>query len=167
MLVRRILPVVVVALLVGNVIAFAALPSGERKLADVVPDDGRILVSRTLGKVRILLVGRGDALRLVVAYHEDSRWHSVRVEPAPAGSDAAWAATGGAGPVPAFSAVYGRAPGDKVVVRWADGKHTELIPVDGAYLVIRRGQFKPEGVDLNPPVTTTTVASATTTAPPP
>jgi hypothetical protein len=166
MLTRRILPVVVVALLVGNVIALAALPSGERELADVVPENGKILVSRTLGKVRILLVGRGNALRLVVAYHQDDRWHSVKVEPAPAGSHAAWAATEGAGPVPAFSAVYGLAPGDKVVVRWADGKTTDLVPVEGAYLAIRRGQFRPEGVDLNPPATTTTVAPATTAPPP-
>jgi hypothetical protein len=72
-------------------------------------------------------------------------------------SDAAWAATEGSGPVPAFSAVYGKAPGAKVVVRWSDERSTEVVPVKGAYLAVRRGRVTSEGVELDPaPETTTT-----------
>ncbi|MBA3652943.1 MAG: hypothetical protein H0W70_01980 [Actinobacteria bacterium] len=147
---RRILPIAVGALLVGNAGALAAMPSGERHLAEVIPPGNRVVVSRTLDGARVLVVSSRRDLRLLVAYKQRDRWHSVRVDPAPAGSSAAWAATTGSGPVPAFSAVYGRAPGEKVVVRWADGKATPTVPVKGAYLAVRRGRIKPEGVDLNP-----------------
>ena len=157
---RRTLTVAIGALLLGNAVALAALPSGEKKLADVIPNGQKILLSRTVGSARVLLLGDGKAtsrLRLLVAYRQRDRWHSVDVAPVKGASDAAWAATEGSGPVPAFSAVYGRAPGDKVVVRWTDQKTTEVVPVDGAYLAVRRGRVTSEGVELNPaPVTTTT-----------
>ena len=159
-LLRRILIGAVAALFVGNAIALAALPSGERKLAGVLPDDAKVTLTRSLGSVRIVVLERGDDLRLLVAYRDRRRWHSVRVDPAPAGSSAAWAATEGAGPVPAFSAVYGRATGETVIVRWKDGRATTVAPVDGVYLAVRRGHVRPEGVDLTPaptPATTTTV----------
>jgi hypothetical protein len=146
----RILTVVVIALLVGDAIGLAALPSGSRKLAGVVPAGQQVVLTKTLGTVRVLVVSEGKSLRLLVAYKQHERWHGVRVDPAPAGSHAAWAATKGAGPVPAFSAVYGRAPGDKVVVRWHDGQTSPTVPVKGAYLALRRGHIRPDGVDLNP-----------------
>jgi hypothetical protein len=161
---RRTLTVAIGALLLGNAIALAALPSGEKKLADVIPDGQQIVLSRTVGSARVLLLSDGRAtsrLRLLVAYKQRDRWHSVHVKPVSGASDAAWAATEGSGPVPAFSAVYGRAPGDKVVVRWTDTKTTEVVPVKGAYLAVRRGRVTSEGVELNPgPVTTTTALPA-------
>ncbi len=147
---RRILVAAVGLLLLGDVVALAALPSGARKLEGVLPEGNRVVLTRTLSGVRVIVVERGENLRLVVAYKQRGRWRSVHVDPAPAGSNAAWAATRGAGPVPAFSAVYGRAPGDKIVVRWQDKEVTETVPVNGVYLAVRRGHVRPEGVDLNP-----------------
>jgi hypothetical protein len=149
---RRILIGVVAALLVGDVVALAALPSGSRTLAAVIPEGNRVLLSSSLGAVRVLVTdGSNNNLRLLVAYKQHKRWHSVKVDPAPAGSNAAWAATKGAGPVPAFSAVYGRSEVPKVVVRWSDATTTEVVPAKGVYLAVRRGHVTPEGVDLTPP----------------
>jgi hypothetical protein len=149
-MVRRFLPVAIVVLLIGDVIGLAALPSGKKKLADVVPKHAVVVLNRSLDKIRVLVINENRSLRLLVAYRQRSRWHSVRVAKAPAGSHAAWAATEGSGPVPAFSAVYGRAPGDKVVVHWRDGTNSPIVPENGVYLALRRGHFRPEGVDLNP-----------------
>jgi hypothetical protein len=147
---RRILISAVGVLLVGDAVGLAALPSGSRHLAGVLPKSGKVVVTHSLRDVRVVVVDSRQKLELVVAYKQHDRWHSVRVDPAPASSNAAWAATTGAGPVPAFSAVYGRAPGDKVVVRWADGQATEVKPTGGVYLSVRPGHVRPEGVDLNP-----------------
>ena len=145
---RRILLVMVGVLLVGDIVGLAALPSGERHLADVIPKGDEVLLTRTLSHTRVMVVASGRNLRLIVAYKERKRWHSVKVDPAPAQSNAAWAATNGAGNVPAFSAVYGRADA-KVVVRWQDGQSTEAVPVNGVYIALRRGRVRPQGVDLS------------------
>jgi hypothetical protein len=115
----------------------------------VIPEGAQVLVSRNVGKARVLVLEEGKRLRLLVAYKQRSRWRSVKVDPAPATSNAAWAATKGAGSVPAFSAVYGKADVPKVLVRWKDGQTTEVVLVKGAYLAVRRGRIQPEGVDLN------------------
>lgn len=165
MLVQRILVVVIGLLVLGNAIALAWMPSGEERLADVVPEDQVVLLRAEVGSARVLLLAPRRArdtgrLRLLVAYKQRDRWRSVDVKPVQGGSDAAWAATEGSGPVPAFSAVYGRAPGDKVIVRWRDGKMTEPPLADGAYLSVRRGRVNSDGVELNQPTTTTTTAPA-------
>jgi hypothetical protein len=147
---RRVLIGAVGVLLVGDAVGLAAMPSGTRHMSGVIPEGSRIVISQPVGRARVLVLSYRKSLRLLVAYKRYDRWHSVRVDPAPAGSHAAWAATEGAGPVPAFSAVYGKAPGDKVVVRWKDGKADSIVPVKGAYLAVRRGHFEPAGVDLNP-----------------
>jgi hypothetical protein len=147
---RRVLSIAVGVLFIADVIALVAMPSGARNVAGVIPDNATLVMSRSLDNIRVLVIKQNRNLRLVVAYRQRSRWHSVRVAKAPAGSHAAWAATEGSGPVPAFSAVYGRAPGDKVVVRWKDGKTSPVVPEKGVYLALRRGHFRPEGVDLNP-----------------
>lgn len=147
---RRILISAVGVLLLGDVVGLAALPSGSRELADALPKTGKVVSTHALRDVRVIVLETSQKLRLVVAYKQRDRWRTVRVDPAPASSNAAWAATTGAGPVPAFSAVYGRAPGDKVVVRWVDAQTTEVKPVNGVYLAVRRGHVRPEGVDLNP-----------------
>jgi hypothetical protein len=147
---RRILTVAVGVLLAGDLVGLVALPSGARHLSGVIPEGNRVIVSRSLGTVRVLVLEHGKDLRLLVAYKEHRRWHSVKVDPAPATSNAAWAATKGAGPVPAFSAVYGRTDVARVVVRWSDGKTSDVVPVKGAYLAVRRGHITPDGVDLTP-----------------
>jgi hypothetical protein len=146
---RRILIGIVVALLVGDAIALAAVPSGSKHLADVIPKQVKVLATQRIGGAHVMLVSRKTTLSLVVAYREHSRWHSVKVEPAPTSSSAAWAPTKGAGPVPAFSAVYGRAPGAKVEVHWHDGQVTSAPVKDGVYLTVRRGQIKPDQVTVD------------------
>ena len=147
---RRVLAFAVVGLLALDAIALVSLPSGEKKLADVIPAHDTLVLSRTLNRIHVLVVNENRSLRLIVAYKQRKRWHSVRVAKAPAGSHAAWAATDGSGPVPAFSSVYGRAPGDRVVVRWHDGTTSSVQPEKGVYLALRRGHVRPDGVDLNP-----------------
>ena len=150
----RVLTVVIGVLLLGNAVALAMLPSGEKRLADVVPDNHTVIVSHPVGAARVLLLSDGrpnGRLRLLVAYKQRDRWHSVHVSPVKGRSDAAWAATNGSGPVPAFSAVYGRAPSEHAVtVRWGDDQSTEVVPVNGAYLAVRRGRIASKGVELNP-----------------
>jgi hypothetical protein len=147
---RRVLAIVVAVLCVLDIIALVSLPSGEKHLADVIPKHDTLVLSRNLDKIHVLVVNDRGSLRLVVAYKQRKRWHGVRVAKAPAGSHAAWAATEGSGPVPAFSAVYGRAPGNSVVVRWRDGTTSPVAPEKGVYLALRRGHVRPDGVDLNP-----------------
>ena len=162
----RILTVAIGVLLVGNAVALAALPGGEKRLADVIPAKQQIIVSHPIGKARVLLLGDGKPngkLQVLVAYKQRDRWHAVHVRPVAGKSAAAWAATEGSGPVPAFSAVWGVAPDNspKVVVQWKDGKSDEVVPVQGAYLVVRRGRVESKGVELSPaPPTTTTTAPA-------
>jgi hypothetical protein len=145
---RRILTVAIGVLLVGNAVALAALPSGARHLTGVIPDGDEVLVSQTVGHVRVMVLSHGRRLRLLVAYRQHKRWHSVRVEPAKAGSQASFATTDGAGPVPAFSAVYGMSTAASAVVKWHDTKSTAATPVNGAYLVVRRGRVKADGVEF-------------------
>lgn len=147
---RRILAIVAALLFVLDIIVLVSLPSGEKHLADVLPKRDALVLSRTLDKIHVLVVNDRGSLRLIVAYEQRKRWHSLRVAKAPAGSHAAWAATEGSGPVPAFSAVYGRAPGNSVVVRWRDGTTSPVVPEQGVYLALRRGRVRPDGVDLNP-----------------
>ena len=147
---RRILIGAVGVLLIGDAIGLAAMPSGSRHLSGVLPKTDKVAITYSLRDVRVVVLDARGNLRLIVAYKQRDRWHSVHVDPAPATSNAAWAATQGAGPVPAFSAVYGRAPGAKVIVRWVDGQATDVTPTNGVYLAVRRGHVRPEGVDLNP-----------------
>jgi hypothetical protein len=143
---KRIATGAVVALLIGDAIALVAIPSGAKHFADVLPKGTHTLVTQHIGGARVVLVERNTALVLVVAYEQRSRWHSVTVDPAPTKSNAAWAPTKGSGPVPAFSAVYGRAPGAKVEVHWHDGQVTTVPTTGGVYLTLRRGQVKPDQV---------------------
>jgi hypothetical protein len=146
---RRILLVIVGVTLVLDALVWVALPEGSRRLVGVVPDGHRVLVTRSVGNVRILLTKDAKKLSLVVAYRKHDRWKTVKVEPAPAASNAAWAATRGFKHVPAFSAVYGSNEGPTVIVRWADGTTNDVPTVQGAYLAVRRGLVRPEGVVLS------------------
>src|SRR5438270_11785475 len=101
---RRILSVAVGVLLLGNAVALAALPSGARHLAGVIPTGDQVVVTEPIGAARVMVLTRGQRVRLLVAYKQHKLWHSVKVQPARAGSRAACAATKGAGPGPAFSA---------------------------------------------------------------
>ena len=148
---RRALAIVAIALVVLDVgVLQFRVPHGQKKVEGVVPKGDTLVLSRTLDNIHVLVVNDQGSLRLIVAYRKHQRWHGLRVAKAPAGSHAAWAATEGSGPVPAFSAVYGRAPGNSVVVRWRDGTTSPVVPENGIYLALRRGHLRPDGVDLNP-----------------
>jgi hypothetical protein len=88
-------------------------------------------------------VSRHGALSAHVAYESAKGWLDLGLPSAPTGAVAAWAGTGGRGPIPALSAVYGRAPGSTVEVLWTDGTETSVrTQSDGVYLTARSGQVR-------------------------
>lgn len=139
----RVLAGAVALLLVGALVGLASLPTGYATAAATVPDGRRLAASAAVGPARVLVTSTSSELGLVVAYRADKGWQRVVVDPVPATNVATWAATRGSDDVPALSAVFGRASGVLVRVRWADGKTGEVIPeADGTYLVARRGRVR-------------------------
>ena len=130
-------------LLVLSLVGLASLPTGASTATGVVPDGHRVAASAGVGEVRVMVLSASGRLGLLVAYEGEKGWHAVEVDPAPLGAVAAWAATRGAGEVPALSAVYGRAEGARVRVQWADGQLAEVsTATDGTYLVARPGRVR-------------------------
>ena len=127
-------------LLAAALVGLAGLPTGADTPQGTVPEGSRVAASTRLGDVRVMVLSARSRLNMLVAYHGEKGWHGVEVDPAPPGTVAAWAATRGGGEVPSLSAVYGRATGTRVRVRWRDGQTVEATPAsDGTYLVARRG----------------------------
>jgi hypothetical protein len=136
-------------LLVVALIGLASLPTGASTATGTVPDGSRLASSTRVEDVRVMVLSNGGRLNLLVAYEGDKGWHGVEVEPAPRGAVAAWAATRGAGDVPALSAVYGRADGARVRVRWADGRTDDATTEsDGTYLIARTGRVRSDHVTV-------------------
>jgi hypothetical protein len=130
-------------LLVAGLVGLASVPTGAETVQGTVPEGRRVAASARVADVRVMVLSSGSRLNVLVAYHGEKGWHGVAVDPAPAGAVAAWAATRGGGDVPALSAVYGRATGAKVTVRWVDGRTASTTPAsDGTYLVARTGMVR-------------------------
>ena len=127
-------------LLAAALIGLASLPTGAATPQGTVPEGSRLAASSRVGDARVMVLSARGRLNLLVAYRGEKGWHGVEVDPTPPGTVAAWAATRGGGEVPALSAVFGRATGTRVRVRWRDGQSVEVTPEpDGTYLVARRG----------------------------
>lgn len=137
----------ITVVLVVGLVALAGFPTGDPTPEDVVPPSGRLAAQTRVAGVHVLVVVDSGALVGMVAYDGDKGWLSVDLDPVDGSTPAAWASTAGSGPVPALSAVYGRAPGDRVSVEWADGVvDTVATARDGAYAVAREGQVEVDRV---------------------
>lgn len=137
----------VAVLLVVGLVAVAGFPTGEPTPEDVVAPSARLAAQTEVAGVHVLVaVDSGDLVGMV-AYDGEKGWLSVALDPVDGSTPAAWASTAGNGPVPALAAVYGRAPGDRVTVEWADGAvDTVATERDGAYVVGREGQTEVDRV---------------------
>jgi hypothetical protein len=145
----RVLLLAAAAVLAAALVGLASVPTGAETVQGTVPDGRRIAASAPVAGVRVLVLSSGQRLSLLVAYRGEKGWHGVAVDPAPANALAAWAATRGGGDVPALSAVYGRATGARVQVRWADGRVADATPAsDGTYLVARPGLVRSRHVTV-------------------
>lgn len=135
--------------LVVGLVAVGGFPTGHPSPEDVVAPGARLAARAPVDDVHVLLTVEAGELVALVAYEDDKGWLAVDLEPVPAGTAAAWAATGGDGPVPALSTVYGRAPGAAVRVEWADGEASLVRTArDGAYVVARDGRFEVDRVEV-------------------
>ena len=145
----RLVLVAVALLLTAALIGLASVPTGAQTAEATVPDGRRVAASTTVAGVRVMTLSSGSRLALLVAYRGEKGWHGVDVDPAPAGAVVAWASTRGGGEIPALSAVYGRATGTRVRVRWADGRAVEVVPKsDGTYVVARTGVVRSAAVTV-------------------
>ena len=128
-----------IAVLLAGLIAFASIPTGAPSPAGVAPADGRVVVQQAVAGASALVVARPETLQLLVAVHKAKGWFGLRVaDTAPDGI--AWASTAGARGVPALSAVFGRATGATVRIRWSDGTETiATVQSDGTFLAARAG----------------------------
>ena len=137
-----------IAVLLAALIAFASIPTGAPTAAGVAPPDGRVVVQQAVGDASVLVVARPETLQLLVAVHKQKGWFGLRVaDTAPDGI--AWASTGGAHGVPALSAVFGRAAGTTVRIRWSDGQETvAAVQSDGTFLGARGGVERSIGVAI-------------------
>ena len=120
----------------------ASLPTGGDGPSDAITDGSRLAASERMDDdtvVQILSSGRG--LSAQVAYRGPKGWLGARLTVVDADTVASSAATGGAGPVPALSIVYGRAPADAVTVTWTDGTVDDVtVESDGVYVAVRAGR---------------------------
>lgn len=134
-------------ILAVGLVALAGFPTGEPTPQDVVPPSGRLAAQAQVGGVHVLVAVDSGELVGMVAYDGDKGWLSVDLDPVDGSTPAAWVSTAGNGPVPALSAVYGRTPGDRVRIEWADGAvDTVATERDGAYVVGREGQTEVDRV---------------------
>lgn len=132
-------------LLVVALVAVAGFPTGQASADRLVRKGARLAAQAEVEGVKVLMTVDSGKLAAMVAYQGDKGWLGVDLEPVPADTVAAWAATDGDGPVPALSAVYGRASGVQVQVLWADGAIDVVATArDGSYVMARPGRV---GVD--------------------
>ena len=153
--VTRALGGAIAATMLAGVVAIAAEPTGAATPAGAVPSSSRLAADVNIDGVHVLLVSTSeDRYGVLVAYHGRKGWLAVHPSAAPAGTQAAWTVTGGAGPVPALAMAYGSvttvsASVASVEVRWADGTTTEVRPHDdGSWLAVRSGQVSVSQVVL-------------------
>lgn len=138
---RWLLAGAVFACFVGLVF-YASLPTGADRAADAVPEGARLVHDVAVEDVVVQLVSEGGSLRIQVAYPSSKGWLAVALDDQPGDVSAAVSSTPGGGPLPEFTAVYGRVEGDAVDIDWEDGDTSTLTPEsDGAYLVARVGRI--------------------------
>ena len=139
---RQALWALTLATLAAAIIAYASIPTGASSPAGVVPRDGRLVVEQPAGSARAIVAARPQTLQLIVAVHKPKGWFGLRV--ADTSTDGfSWASTAGARGVPALSAVFGKADGASVRVRWADGTQTTaVVQSDGVFLAVRMGRIR-------------------------
>jgi hypothetical protein len=139
----RTLAASIAIVLAAALVGLAALPTGATRADAIAPVSSRVAGSVPLGDVRVVLLSDGGRLRIAVAYRDDKGWFSVRGTTPPGDAAVAWTATRGGGPVPPLSAVYGRAEGATVEVRWVDGRVSRTTPATGGtFVVARRGHVR-------------------------
>lgn len=130
----------------------ASLPTGSDSAADAVAGGSRLAASTSVdGEDVVIQVLSGQGrLSVQVAYEGPKGWLGVGLAAVTDETVASWAATGGSGPVPALSIVYGRAPGDEVAVTWDDGDtSTVTTESDGTYVVARPGRHGSASVSIS------------------
>lgn len=139
---RAILWALDVAVFLGALVAYASVPTGTPTAVGVAPPDGRVVVQQVAGGARVLVVSRPQTLQLLVAVHKQKGWFGLRVADT-AQDGIAWASTTGAEGVSAMSAVFGKATGSSVRIRWADGREqTVQTASDGVFLGVRTGTVR-------------------------
>lgn len=128
-------------------VLLASLPTGANEATGVVADGSRLAARERLDDVWVFLVSDAGRLRLQVAYEGPKGWLSASLDPQSADVVAARSTTAGGGPIPPFTAVYGRAPGERVEVHWADGTTATVDPEsDGSYVAVRAGDVRVDDV---------------------
>ena len=146
---RTVLLGVVASVVVVALTWLASVPTGADSAAATVGDGSRLAATAPVDDVEVLIVARGGALSVHVAYRTPKGWLSVRLPAAPSTALAAWAATDGTGPIPALSVVYGRANGAEATIRWADGEEsTAALGTDGVYVAVRDERVASEHVSI-------------------
>jgi hypothetical protein len=130
-------------------VLLASLPTGTDDVDGVVPDGARLVTRSPVEDAWVLLLADSGRLRIQVAYDGPKGWLGVLLDHQPDDVVAARSATSGAGPVPALTALYGRAGGDRVLVHWADGRSQEVeTEPDGSWLAVRSGVVESERVEV-------------------
>jgi hypothetical protein len=139
---RRVLGMVAAALAVAAIVGLVVLPTGASSANAVLPPGNRVEATADVRGARVMVLSRAGRFRLFVAYERNGGWHGIEIEPPPADSAMAWAATRGGSGVPPLSAVYGRATAARVRVEWADGSKTDAAVTGGTWLVTRPGHVR-------------------------
>lgn len=125
------------ALLVGLVYV-ASLPTGTDSPERTVATGSRLAAQAAVDEVEVMVISSHGDLSVQVAYESAKGWLAAALPSAPANSIAAWTGTKGSGPIPALSAVFGRAPGTSLEIAWADGERTTVDTAsDGVFLAVR------------------------------
>jgi len=133
--------------IVTGLVAIASQPTGAASPGATVHAGGRVAASAPIDRARVLLVAERGDLHLQVAYPTAKGWLTVVLAPVGGDTAVAWTSTSGKGPVPAFSAVYGRTDAARVEIAWSDGSAPTAVAVDaGTYLAVREGDARPLSV---------------------
>lgn len=139
-LLRRGIGLAVTLVFSAGLAAVAALPTGTPSLSGVVPNTARLAAVSNVGSTRVLLLSGLHGLQVQVAYHTAKGWLAISAPTTQVAPAVGWTGTPGADPVPALSAVYGRAAGQTIRVDWADGLvQTVAVDADGTWLAARHG----------------------------
>ncbi len=130
-------------------VLLASFPTGSDSAARTVPGGARLAASANAADVEVLVISTHGDLAVQVAYRGPKGWLSTSLPAAPTDTIASWTGTKGTGPIPALSVVYGRAPGTKVTVEWADGERTTVTTKsDGVFVAVRDSYLRSRSVSV-------------------
>ena len=148
-LLRRGVGLAVALVLSAGLAAVAALPTGAPTLSGVVPSNARLAAVANVGATRVLLLSGLHGLQVEVAYRSSKGWLAIDAPTTQVAPAVGWTATPGSDPVPALSAVYGRATGQGIRVQWADGLvQTVAVDADGTWLAARHGDVTSSSISI-------------------